>query len=131
MSYLILRGNIMAYDIFIDVKDGYLQVVVRGVSSLPDNIDLQKRVAQACKENKCTRVMVDIRELKNPTSITEIYQFGKNAEQNLRNVSIKAAVLHDEDRTEHESFLETTMKNRGVNLRSFLSEKDALKWLLK
>jgi hypothetical protein len=120
----------MVYDISIDVKDGFLQVVVKGKASLPDNIDLQKKVGQACQEHKVTRVLVDIRELKKPTSISEIYQFGKESEQNLRDVSIKAAVLHDMDRKEHESFLETTMKNRGVNLRSFLNEEEAIKWLL-
>ena len=120
----------MVYDITIDIKDGYLQVVVKGVASLPSNIDLQKRVVKACGEHRITKVLVDIRELTEPTSITEIYQFGKEAEHNLRNISIKAAVLHDENRKEHESFLETMMKNRGVNLRAFLTEKEALDWLM-
>lgn len=119
----------MVYDIAIEVKNDYIQVVVKGVSSLSNNIDLQKKVIQACTEKQVNKVLVDIRELKRPTSISEIYQFGKEAGPGLRSMLLKAAVLHDEARADHESFLETTMKNRGVNLKSFMSEEEAVNWL--
>ena len=121
----------MVYDITINTEDGYLHVIVKGTASLDGNIDLQMKVVKACTKEKLNRAIVDIRDLKNPTSITEVYQFGKESERNLRNILIKAAVLHNIDRTEHESFLETTMRNRGVNLKSFVKKKDALEWLLE
>ena len=121
----------MDYDVTMDVNDDYLHVIVKGISSLPDNIDLQKKILKASKENQINRVLVDIRDLKNPTSITEVYQLSKEIGANLRNTLFKAAVLHGENRREHESFLETTMKNRGVNLMTFENEKDALDWLLE
>lgn len=120
----------MPYDIQFKVEDGYLRVTASGSASLLDNIDLGRKILRTCSEKGMEKVLVDVRELGEPTTITEAFELGKEVAPIAIGVLKRAALLHDENRLELENFFQTTIRNRGINLCAFLDEGKALAWLL-
>jgi hypothetical protein len=121
----------MPYDINFKLEQDFLRVTAYGAASLPDNLDLGKKILKYCSEKNLDKVLVDVRELGDPTTITEAYELGKEVGPLAIGILKKAALLHGENRLELEKFFQTTMHNRGVNLRAFLDEREAIGWLLE
>jgi hypothetical protein len=120
----------MSYDIQFKVEPDYLRVTALGSATLVDNLDLGKKILMACSKNDREKVLVDVRGLGEPTTITEAFELGQEVAPLALGVLKKAALLHGENRQELEKFFQTTIRNRGINLCAFLDEGKAIDWLL-
>ena len=120
----------MPYDIQFREERGYLRVTALGTASLVDNVDLGKKILKKCGERGFDRVLVDVRDLGPPTTITEAFELGQEVAPLAIGMLKKAALLHGENRLELERFFQTTMHNRGINLCAFMREDKALNWLM-
>jgi hypothetical protein len=119
-----------SYDIEFKPMEEYLIVNVKGRASLESNIDLSKKIVSTAIEMKKFKVLVDIRELKRGTTISEAYILGKKIEPIPYVKKLKTAILHEKERTELESFFENVAVNLGIKLKTFIEEDEAIFWLI-
>ncbi|MCK5774107.1 MAG: hypothetical protein KAH57_10005 [Thermoplasmata archaeon] len=119
----------MTYDIALMVKDQYVSVQASGPSSLISYMDLCHRLIQACEDSGRRSILVDIREISETPRIIDFYQLAKEASPLTQDKITKFALVRKKDGDE-ESFIEVVMRHRGMNIKSFHNDKEALSWLL-
>ncbi len=119
----------MTYDIELIVKDRYVSAQASGPSSLKSDVDFGKRVIQACEDSGRKSVLVDVRKITETSRIIDFYQLAKEVSP-LALDKISRCALVRREIGDVESFTEEAMRHRGINLRSFHDEKEALSWLL-
>lgn len=120
----------------IDLADDHLQVTVEGDYSLPSSLDVIDQLLEACVTHRASRVLVDHRkEIGNPTTL-ERYEAMTQAHQKYMKVlsekkigPVRFAVLGNVPRMDAHHFGENVAINRGLPLRVFTQESDALEWL--
>ena len=119
----------MSYDIELIVKDRYVSAKASGPSSLKSDIDFGKRVIRACEDSGRKSVLVDVRKITETSRVIDFYQLAKEVSP-LALGKISRCALVRRKLGDVESFTESAMRHRGINLRSFNDEKEALSWLL-
>ncbi len=120
----------MSYDIELVVKDRYVCAKANGPSSLKSDIDFGRRVIRACEDSGRKSVLVDVRKITESSRVIDFYQLAKEVSPLALGKISKCALVRRE-LGDVESFTESSMRHRGINLRSFHNEKEALSWLLK
>ncbi len=121
----------MSYVIETEIKQGYIKFIVSGEQTLENNTELVFHVLEACVENKIKRVLIDIRGIFGQPGVLSDYELANISAKEARGLVQKAALIYRQENHEYTSFFETATRNRGVNLRVFLDEGEALKWLLE
>lgn len=119
----------MTYDIELIVKDQYVSAQASGPSSLKSNVDFGKRVIKTCEGSGRKSVLVDVRGVTKSSGIVDFYQLAKEV-SSLAQGKISKCALMRRQIGDVESFTEGAMRHRGINLRSFHNEKEAISWLL-
>lgn len=74
-------------------------------------------------ESGITRAILDARRQESLASTTELYRFASNLPRHMA-----FAFLYDRNLAEYQ-FLETVAVNRGLSVKSFVSEQEASDWL--
>lgn len=119
----------MAYDIKLIVEDLYINAQASGPSSLKSTVNLCKRVIETCEDSGRKLVLVDMRMITQTFEIIDLYQLAKEVYPVALGKIKKCAMVQSEI-CDVESFLVTTMRNRGMRIRSFHDKEKALSWLL-
>lgn len=92
-------------------------------------MDLCKKVIRACEDSGRKLVLADVRNITEPSGIIDLYQLAKEMSPLILGKIDKCALVQRE-LGDMEIFTEKTMRNRGMNIRSFPDENEALSWLL-
>ena len=107
-------------------------------SGSPDIEELKEAVLfslNLCKINQLTRVLADCTGLvaANDDSILKNYELGTFYESLRIELIMKEAIIlpASERAASMMYFFETTARNRGFNVRAFLTRGEALVWLLE
>lgn len=120
----------MGYKIDFEVRDHYLIARVKGSASLEGNIEFARKLIETSTVNDRKKILIDIRELTNPTGIFDAYKLSEVGASLVNGKSLKIALLHGRERKELESFFETASRNRGINIMVFMDEEKCIEWLL-
>ncbi len=115
-------------EIFVDRTD-YLQVQCIGTWDMDSSRQCWSNIAQRLRQSGCRRVLLDDRELLIETSINADFDHARYVAELLRQLCDRFALLDIEENSEINHFFETVCVNRGLNLKVFLQEKDAIEWL--
>jgi len=110
-------------------EEGIWRVTYRGEV---DGAERRKALAEGVEEvldETLTGILIDFREAIWVASEVEKYEFGgeKSDEPALRGVRI--AVLHLAGDGDAHRMMETVARNRGLSIRSFDDEAEAMDWL--
>jgi hypothetical protein len=109
-------------------EDDIIRVVVTGVFSL----DLARAVVgsaiRACEEHRLVRALADIRSMQGDMATLDRYEAGTYGAKMIPR-TIAVAMLARPDQISPDSFFENVLVNRGVNLRVFSDQEEALEWL--
>lgn len=97
-----------------------------GDMTLKDRDDSRHRVMQFCQENSIHKVILDTRQEINKTRTMQMFDFSATIPEHMRGLRI--AVIRQSDDGEIK-FGENVARNRGANLRTFLTLEDAQSWL--
>jgi hypothetical protein len=119
------------YSITLDDINGIVRVVARGelVKELGEEIITKARLTAA--EHKFD-ILCDVRHAEAIVSFADWFYLPKTLPVYKDNKTriIKTALIISPGNQESEYyFYETVMKNEGMNLKVFLKEKEAVKWL--
>jgi len=82
-------------------------------------------------ESPHTHVLVDSRGTKVETSLIADFSNAEECAKVLAGKVHKIASLNDKETKDIDSFFETVAMNRGVNMRIFCDEQEAIDWLVE
>ena len=121
----------MNWDITIDERNKYVEIVTKGIADKDGSIEMAKTIAETMRHNRLTRALIDHRNI---TSVSgdeiDVYERPSLFRLIGTILGIKIAAIIKPEHKEHFGFLETVCLNRGYRYMVFFDKIDALKWLL-
>jgi hypothetical protein len=119
----------MAIEYSMEVSGDTLIVKVWGFDEgFEEAAAYNKAVESAAASAGCSRILCDERELEYRLNVTDTYRLGEYASEIARRFD-KIAIVTVEGDEEIMRFWEDVTFNRGINVRVFFSEKEAVAWL--
>jgi hypothetical protein len=120
----------MDYEIKEVQAEGYCVVTVSGPLKRPDDsFLLQDITAEIASRKGVSRFLLDLRKAQVVGGTIDTYEVGVRLPRVFEpGTKAKGAVVYSELTSEHR-FLEDVLVNRGLNIRVFSDEANALAWL--
>lgn len=120
----------MAYELQIKVEDRIMNVHVRGERDYETIKKVTSEILMKCKENKCFRVLIDVRDFKNRIDTMEIFFLASaDLPEIIKRKLEKVAIIDLKGFEEKIKFFEDVARNRGHNVRIFTEYDEAINWL--
>ena len=121
----------MPYEVSFDKIDRIVEVRVSGLATHDDHCAARDEALRLGQENRCSRLLVDLRELDTTrSSAMDCFTFGETLARSSPGVRL-AHVLPKEARSrEAVRFTSIVEANRGGLVREFDSFDEAREWLL-
>jgi hypothetical protein len=115
-------------DIEITRHDEYIEVDFTGEFRAAAAMKVVDAMVGACVDADCPRILLDCRRMGGTMSVIDRYEV---AEYGARVIPsrIKVAMLGRQDQILPDRFFEAAAVSRGVHVRLFTREDEALRWL--
>ena len=110
----------------IENRTNYLFVEFDDAYQLEVILSLMREVAEVCRQQKFSKVLVDLSNMPGKISIMDRFQMGVAGANTFRGVA-QVALIYRKD--EINRFAETVGVNRGANVAVFGDAESAKKWL--
>jgi len=125
-------GNILQYDLQIEIESNYLYAKISGIRNGKTISIAAMKIIEACKLHSATRAIIDVLDLKGRMSVFESYMFITREFPKLRKfVSLdKVAIVDQKENSERLQFFERTSNKFGFNLKTFTNPDDAREWII-
>ena len=116
----------------VEKVDNYVHIKAHGQYGFNDASGSQNEALNFIKSDNLERILVDISEIENEFSFSESMQIISRVPEVFPR-HVKHAVIFSETtlRNMTAGFSDNFSSNRGINVRVFDKEDDALDWLLK
>ena len=119
----------MPYPVFYNDAEKIVEATISG-SSLEDSVNAREAAARLCAEQKCSALLVDLRERMVPENITlQCFSFGVAVAHDLAGIYIAHVLPTDLKSREDVEFAATVAANRGAITKEFIDINEARKWL--
>lgn len=118
----------MPYDIAVDTTRGYAILTHRGRTSADEIKRSGIEVIERAANEGFDRLLVDVRALENRLETAELF-VGTEELSRLGPPRPRVALLGRLDQAEDMHFIENVGVNRGMPLKAFTAQADALEWL--
>ena len=116
----------VAANVTYDGTKKVIRVEVLGAETIQDWETSKTQVLQLSVENDCHRVLVDARKQLNAPNTFELFQFVEAWPTSIR----VAKVVGEKSRAD-QHFAETVAINRGIPMKDFDDECEAMEWLIE
>ena len=121
----------MPWSVTFDDADGIAVVRVWGEARPEDHWAAQNEAVRVCGEKRCSRLLVDLRELSTAlSSTTDCLDFGQSLARKATSIRLAHVVPRDAKSKADVRFTSTVEANRGAVSREFETVEEARKWLL-
>lgn len=119
-------------EIKVEHHSGFMKITILGQEAFDCNKQAIEFVIQQCATHGCKRVVLDVRSFSVFTNIWKDFELAIYLSENgFRHSIHRLAVIYSYKRRVLASFFEMTCQNRDVNLRVFMSDNDAVEWLMR
>lgn len=118
----------MPDELHIDEAAGIIKVRSYGVVSRDDIAASMDQIRKAIAEQGIHRVLVDTLEQETMPGTIDVFHLFSTLPKSLRAAIVVRA---DQSTAKSQKFAETVSQNRGINVRVFHTEEEALAWLNK
>lgn len=118
----------MSEEIRVSNAGGYLLVEFLGEFGVEAGKRCVDRMASACKEHRCTKILLDCRQMTGDMPIFNRFQVVEYGASVLF-ATEKFALLVRPEVALPDKFVENAAVNRGMNLRVVTEFDDAVQWL--
>tara|TARA_Y100000031_G_scaffold8313_1_gene9257 strand:- start:164 stop:532 length:369 start_codon:yes stop_codon:yes gene_type:complete len=118
------ENTIMPEEVTFDAKRQLICVRSWGECGIQDWNSSKDQVLQLNSKHGCNKLLVDVREQEAAPGTMEIFKFGASWP-----LSIRVAILVGKGTQEDQKFLETVAVNRGIPMKDFMEEDEAIEWL--
>jgi hypothetical protein len=121
----------MGCEMEIEHKREYLSVRLTGDETLDGNRDATERVVKECSDHDYDRVILDVRNLAAHDGVVDDIETACYLlESAYRDHVSRLAIVHGPERDKSVAFFETYCRNRGLDIRGFRTDEDAVAWVL-
>ncbi|UCE59245.1 MAG: hypothetical protein JSU63_17595 [Phycisphaerales bacterium] len=121
----------MPYNVDFDETDRIVIVQVSGAASRDDHHRARDEAWRLCRENGCSKALIDLRELNTSRASTlSCFTFGESVSQTAPNVRLAHVLPTDVKSKNDVKFTSTVEANRGLATGEFDSIEEAKRWLL-
>lgn len=117
------------YQLEITPHREYLACRVTGQESAANTQEYWMRILSATKDYQLTKVLV-IEDLQGDPEADEVINFVEDTGSDFWGLQIAFVDRHPEDQKDNE-FIIYFAQNRGLQIRAFADEEEALTWLLR
>ena len=117
------------YTLNILEDSGIVEAVTSGKVTATDMHHSRQKIAELCKKENITKVLVDDRFITSLPSFEDLFQFGSTFLQSGFPLYIKIAHVVNAEMMADNEFLETVAVNRGANVKTFQNIDEAMAWL--
>lgn len=119
----------MPYDIVFSDIEGALRVDATGKRNIDDSIDFWTQVGERSAARNQSHILI-VFNMRGKLSVTDIYSMASDhAQFNLTPAHRIAVAELDKDYFESMEFGTVVANNRGLRIRVFTSEPEAIEWL--
>lgn len=119
------------YMVSFDEDTGIIIVRVIGNATHEDHCAARDEAIQLCLSNKCSNLLVDLRELSTERSSTmTCFAFGESLAEKSQHFRIAHVLPRDVKSVEDVKFTSTVEANRGIITEEFENIEEARRWLL-
>lgn len=122
-------GVTMPYKIEFEFAEKYMIVRAVGEQTLENNRDLAIKVHEAISNGGLQRVLVDIRGLSGQPGTASDIEYAEFIKDMIQGQPLLIALLFNKSYAEYTRFFETTLVNRGINIKIFSYETEAINWV--
>lgn len=122
----------MKYEMKITPENGYLHIQVTGEASYTDTLEFWQKVAKACEEHQCYKILGE-QNLTKTLTTSEAIDYPKLYKKAGMNEShLVAWVDHNPRTKETTTFIHDILANRFIGKgKVFYNTEDAKRWLLR
>ena len=113
----------MLEEVTIDMESQLMRVQFDSDSTVENWKSALVQVERLSEESGLCRLLVDVRKQTDLADTMTLFDFGSHLPR-----SIRYAVLCESHLEEHR-FIETVATNRGIDIKDFDSEQNAIEWL--
>ena len=111
------------------MKDGnYVRLALVGELTLADHDTARADVAVSLADNGCNKLLIDASLAEPKMSPGDHYIFTAEHESHLPK-DLFTAIVHRPSETDKFQFIENIGVNRGMNMKVFTDERQAVNWL--
>jgi hypothetical protein len=111
-------------------KSNYLSVYASGMRSRENVNNLTLKVFNMALEKHLSKILIDVRKLEGYFGYLDIFVFAKDVLKDLRGKGVDQVAVIDIHRTTRQDwFLEPVARLHELNIRVFIEEESAIKWL--
>ena len=114
----------MPEEVTFDSEKHLMRVRSWGKCSIQDWESSKAQVLQLSLEHGCNKLMVDARGQEAAPGTLDIFKFGESWL-----LSIRVAILVGPTTVKDQNFLKTVAVNRGIPMKAFTDEGEAMEWL--
>ncbi|MEE4255076.1 MAG: hypothetical protein V2I50_13625 [Desulfuromusa sp.] len=118
----------MGAEFDINKENKILYLIYVGEVDYEERIQIRKKTIKHLKEKRFKKLFVDTTKCTFNMSIREYFELVFRAEENEIENDVKIAVFIKENDVNNE-FMTRTIFNRGLIIKAFTTQNDALKWL--
>lgn len=120
----------MAHKVEFDENIRAVRVTHYGVCDLTDLTQAREKAVVMLQEHRVASILVDTTAIKNTPSTITSFEFS-STHKDVISYDVKIAVVVDVLRMKDGLFAETVAVNRGISMKMFQEEKNALAWLFE
>ena len=129
-SYAVALGeeDVLAYKIELMEDGNYVRLTLGSVLTKKDHEEFRAKALAALADTGWSKVLIDTRQADPEMSIFDDYKFTSDHQSHLP-PELRTAIVYHVDEAKRYQFIEDVALNRGVNIRTFTDETQALTWL--
>lgn len=121
----------MDYELAIDQDPGFVTARLSGVRSPEALLQAAAEVTTSCRERGIFRVLIDVRTMTGKLDTLETFDVAGRGIPNQTEARrlVRSAILDRSENIERIRFFETVAVNRGLTVKVFDDEAEAVRWL--
>lgn len=122
----------MSYELEIVEKSGYVVAVLKGVRTPETLLAAAARTTTFCSERQISHLLIDLKGMTGRLDTLETFDIAGHElprQKAVRRV-LRSVILDHPENVERLRFFETVAINRGLNVKVFSDEDQAVEWLL-
>ena len=118
----------MTYKIELMEDENYVRLTLVSEPTVKEHEEFRAKALAAIADTGWTKVLIDTTQSEPQMSVFDDYEYTSDHQWHLP-PKLRTAIVHRVDEAKRFQFIEDVASNRGVNIRTFTDEDQALAWL--